>query len=652
MLIANPSLVISLLASLIRLAWSIPTSPLPNLLPQYHPEIDNGSVGYYPIRTYTSAPGITSPDTNFLQWSEQCEDGRLYMLTPRGDSLTNPGPMILDAHGELIWAGHFDNEFGGQAYNLMMQTYHGEDYLTFWLGDDRLNSSYDVIHKLDAAHGQSADLHEFVITPEGTALLTAYQVIPRDLTAFWTFDLSSPDDQDPHYIWDCLFQEVEIDSGELLFEWRASDHVPLNHSYHSIGTAGTQDDPFDWFHINSVEKDTLGNYLISARYTHSIIYINGSTSEIIWTLGGLANDFADLNGGSAISFAWQHDVRIHPLDMFPRIYNPPESQPGIARLLLTMFDNAAADQDYEYGSAFSRGLLLEATYPTSPFQAPRRQIPVSPSLVDSISNTADARKIVETNGTNPDYNVRVIKIWKNPQGVRASSQGAVQVLAPTTSHDAKVLVGYGLNAVFTEFDSNGTVLCDAHFGAKTSWERGDVQSYRAYKFPWTGAPRTPPNLVLSADNTQALISWNGATEVSEWVLQSSERNSGLERAWQNITRRSACGFETSLPIPRRSVAHARQLRVIALDASGQHLPYGTSLPVRRDLVTLYLALVHDRFLAHLTRFLSLLVPQYVLAFLVVLYLEYALYRWSRRCVLRRRVQRQQAAAGLLWHEQA
>jgi len=106
--------------------------------PAYSEAVDNGTYGYYPIRTYATADDITSPQTNFARWSPRCDDGLLYFITPRGWSLPDPGPMILDHQGELIWSKHFDNLFGGQAYDLMVQEYQGQDYLTFWLGDDRV----------------------------------------------------------------------------------------------------------------------------------------------------------------------------------------------------------------------------------------------------------------------------------------------------------------------------------------------------------------------------------------------------------------------------------------------------------------------------------------------------------------------------------
>lgn len=110
--------------------------PLP--APQYDEAADNGTLGFYPKQSYVTF-NMTSPKTNFLTWNEQCDDGLMTFVTPRGWSLQKePGPMILDNRGELVWTHHYDNVFGGEGYNLLVQNYQGEDYLTFWLGDDRV----------------------------------------------------------------------------------------------------------------------------------------------------------------------------------------------------------------------------------------------------------------------------------------------------------------------------------------------------------------------------------------------------------------------------------------------------------------------------------------------------------------------------------
>ncbi|WPG99977.1 Hypothetical protein R9X50_00280100 [Acrodontium crateriforme] len=567
--------------------------------PEYNEAVDNGTFGRYPVRTYATLDGITSPQINFLQWNDRCADGLSYFLTPRGLIIDSPGPMILDQYGELVWTKHFDNDFGGQAYDLRVQQYQGQDFLTFWLGDDRvrghgagsyymLNASYDIVHKVDAANGKHADLHEFVVTPEGTALMTIYDIIPHDVTEFREFNSSNPEDQDPNYIWDSLFQEVDIETGNLIFEWRASDHLTLNTTYRIIGAAGTKNDPFDWFHINSIQKDEVGNYLISARYTHSMMYINGTTGDIIWTLGGKSNDFMDQSNGYALNFAWQHAARFHPTNAFPNIYNPPQERDGFTTKLITLFDNAAEDYNYDWGVDYSRGLLIEITFPTSGVESKNGLTNKSPTdmKVRSDLGGVDADKLHEVNGTNPDLTARVVKAYRNPNGVVSSSQGSVQIV-PQEEHDPKVLVGYGLNAVFTEYDSNGTVLCDAHFGATDSWETGDVQSYRSYKFNWTGQPRSRPDVEISDDDAEIYVSWNGATEVSDWILQCSQINTNDEFSWSDLAIVKKDGFETTITIPEDS---ERYMRVIGISGE-RRLDHGISgLIDRGDAMSLPLLL--------------------------------------------------------------
>lgn len=112
------------------------------------------------------------------------------------------------------------------------------------------------------------------------------------------------------------FQEIDVATNTLLFQWRASDHVDLHDSFWVPGIRGLsqklqgtrKDDSWDYFHLNSVEKDHRGNYLISVRHYASIMYIDGKTGDVIWTLGGKKNDFNDPSG-EATKFAWQHHAR-------------------------------------------------------------------------------------------------------------------------------------------------------------------------------------------------------------------------------------------------------------------------------------------------------------------------------------------------------
>jgi hypothetical protein len=207
----------------------------------------------------------------------------------------------------------------------------------------------------------------------------------------------------------------------------------------------------------------------------------------------------------------------------------------------------------------------------------RPELPYPPYDTDKMQDPdADLIKIAQINGSSPTHTVRVIQSYSNPLGVRSSSQGSMQILPPDIEGaDARVLVGYGLNAVFTEFNANGSVACDAHFGAITSWERGDIQSYRVYEFPWIGLPKYKPRMVIDPVSSHIFVSWNGATQVAMWVLQaSSQVNSSDESGWTEIARREKIGFETSFDLTGSLVSAGTHLRTLALDVDGRVLDYG------------------------------------------------------------------------------
>jgi hypothetical protein len=106
--------------------------------PSYNLSLDSGSQGYYPSYSYFTETNVTSPVVNFLTWHPECDDNRHILVTPRGNAVPQAAPMLLDQRGNLVWTKAYDNNFGGQAYGLDVQTYHGQEYLTFWVGNDRV----------------------------------------------------------------------------------------------------------------------------------------------------------------------------------------------------------------------------------------------------------------------------------------------------------------------------------------------------------------------------------------------------------------------------------------------------------------------------------------------------------------------------------
>ncbi|KAE8154206.1 ASST-domain-containing protein [Aspergillus avenaceus] len=460
---------------------------------------DEGRFGEWPTETYRSSP-IVGPALNYLQHSDKCKDGLYTFIAPRGSRVAHPGPMILDQDGHLVWTTEY-----GQSYNLNVYNYKGQDYLTFWMGNDgvgghgegayyMLDSSYQEVYKIDAANHLPADLHEFHMTEEGTALITIYDVYPADLRPVGGLEEG--------WIWDGTFQEFDIETGKLLFQWRASEHFEFTDVIRDReGNGDSESRPWDFFHINSVDKDAKGNYLISSRYASCLTYINGSTGAIIWRLGGKNNDFEDLSDGAATDFSWQHHARFR--------------DNGTA---ITMFDNASRG-----GGApelTSRGLYLD---------------------IDQENMTVKVRH----------------EYW-NPSPISSQSQGSVQLL-----DNSNVLVGYGHVPTWTEYSIDGDVLCDVHFGAASG--DGNIMSYRVFKYPWIGNPQTSPDIAVY--QYEVAVSWNGATEVVTWALEGASSNSHKTESTKFVTAMPKSGFETIIPIPQD--ATHKYIRALALNSTGQ-----------------------------------------------------------------------------------
>ncbi|KAF5014873.1 hypothetical protein F66182_13993, partial [Fusarium sp. NRRL 66182] len=226
---------------------------------------DYGFHGLYPTRHYHSFE-LDSPDVEVALWDDRCSDGYVF-IAPHGSPIDGSRPLILDARGNL------------------------------------LDSSYVHRYEVTAVGDFEGDIHDFRITENGTALIVIYDVKPGNLA-----DFGGPQNG---FVYDGIFQEVDIASNDLLFEWHFSHHVPFGDTYTDTvkGMGKDSMSPWDPYHINSVDKDMQGNYLVSARHMHSLYSIDATTGDILWTLGGKQNEFTDASDGRATDFAWQHDAR-------------------------------------------------------------------------------------------------------------------------------------------------------------------------------------------------------------------------------------------------------------------------------------------------------------------------------------------------------
>ena len=347
----------------------------------------------------------------------------------------------------------------------------------------QLDYKYDVAYAISAGNGLDGDYHEFSITSDDTALLTAYVKTPWDLSAYG---------RENGFIWDCAFQEVDVETNEVLFEWRASQHYTFaDMTVNSWAEwTGHDGDPWDWFHLNSVEKDSSGNYLLAARYTNAITYIKGHTGAILWTLGGKANDFYN-----------------SPMLNATRFIDPHMARWSDERSAITLFDNIAS-WSMDEPRRESHGINLK-------INVPKRTATVDVELL-------------------------------HPEHTFAASEGSMQVLS-----NGNYFVGYGSASIYAEFAPNGTLLCSAHYAplGRESDETGQgaLGSFRISKQKWVGWPEEPPEIKLKGQEMH--VSWNGATALRGWRLAGRRIAS---HSWEDLGVRKRSGFETTLSLQGKS----------------------------------------------------------------------------------------------------
>ena len=155
--------------------------------------------------------------------------------------------------------------------------------------------------------------------------------------------------------------------------------------------------------------------------------------------------------------------------------------------------------------------------------------------------------------------------YEHPGGLSSGSQGSVQTMA-----DGGVFVGWGAEPYFSEFSSAGQLLYDAHW-------HGSYQSYRAYRFQWTGTPAAPPAIAVGAANSSGSVnvyaSWNGATEVASWRVLAGPSPAQLAP----VAGAAKSGFQTTVATPG-GVGPTTYVAVQALNSAGTVL--GTSATIK------------------------------------------------------------------------
>jgi hypothetical protein len=289
------------------------------------------------VQRFRSCPDVLAPEVVIDHRSRGPLGGLVITDVHGGPSQS--GPLIVDQTGRIIWFQPLSAapSAAHRAFNVQVQHYRGRPVLTWWQGAVvaghgqgsyvLMDTSYRFLAEVRAARGRQGDLHEFVVTSAGTALFTCYGLAEgyvrehgvRRKVKYWV-----------GYV-----QEVDIESGKLLFEWRSDRHIALSESY--VPSSALLGGAWDYMHVNAISVDPSDhNLIISGRNTCAVYKVSRKTGRVIWRLGGRRSDFRI---GSGTHFAFQHDVKLHPggrLTLFDNEGGPPRELSHSRALVLAV----------------------------------------------------------------------------------------------------------------------------------------------------------------------------------------------------------------------------------------------------------------------------------------------------------------------------
>ena len=265
------------------------------------------------LQHFVSRPDLTPPKVTL-----RVDHGHQLQYLFLGLANSGPGQggaMIMDTTGELIWFAPDTGPYQSKM-DFQRQVYRGRPVLTWFQGRvvaggygegvaKIADDSYQITHTIRAHNGLQVDEHEFNITPQGTALVSAFHK--------QRYDLSRLGGPKHGWLLSGVAQEIDIATGKLLFEWDSLDHVGFDETYLPVqGGHGSKTLPYDYFHINTIEDAGDGDLLIGARNTWCVYKVSRKTGQIVWRLNGKKSDFTM---GPGSQFYWQHDTRLHDPDV-------------------------------------------------------------------------------------------------------------------------------------------------------------------------------------------------------------------------------------------------------------------------------------------------------------------------------------------------
>ncbi len=269
------------------------------------------------LTMYKSPNNVSDADSlpsNFpkvtVDTSNNPAPGNIFMAYDNGDYSSNNSEnnflFILNNNGNVLKykntnfpATNFRVQSNGElSYSDVISLSNSVFVECDWI---LMDTNLVPVDTFKCGNGYDADSHDFLLLPNGHALLFASDPEPYDMRPYGGDSNST--------VIGAVIQELDA-SKNVIFQWRSWDYLPITDSYKNL-TQNT----VDLIHANALETDQNGNIYFSMRYLSSIIKIDRQTGNIIWFLGGKQNQFTFVNEhqeNAPTYFSYQHDINFLP----------------------------------------------------------------------------------------------------------------------------------------------------------------------------------------------------------------------------------------------------------------------------------------------------------------------------------------------------
>lgn len=216
--------------------------------------------------------------------------------------------MVLDDNGTPVW---YRKVSAPSVFNVTPLA----DGTIAWISDNGGPGFEDYSLTTKATRWLTAPLgaideHELEEMSNGDLMMLSDPRKPNvDLTALGLGSSAT--------IVDCVLQEVGPD-GQLVWEWRASDHISVDESTHPASFQSGDQTIYDVFHCNSIDTDLeRGLVLLSVRHADAVYLIDQATGRNLWKMGGTLFNYDHaqilaITGDPQGAFHAQHDARFEP----------------------------------------------------------------------------------------------------------------------------------------------------------------------------------------------------------------------------------------------------------------------------------------------------------------------------------------------------